>query len=94
MSTPTWRDLAAQALNVQDACNLSGVVHGFARAIGDVRTLLESEKRGGTDAVNNHPVCRLWADKVASLTGTQSFGRDEIQQAYSWAFAQQDSVQS
>jgi len=84
----TWRELAVQALNVQDACNLSGVVHGFARTIGDVRALLEAEGKGGTDAVNNHPVCRLWADKVASLTGTQGGGSTEIEEAYKWAFTQ------
>lgn len=41
----TMKDLAREALAVQDACNLSGVAHGFARALGELRTLLPSAAR-------------------------------------------------
>jgi hypothetical protein len=81
----TWKELAIEALQVQDACNLSGVVLSFATIISEVRTRLEDEGKGGTDNVNNHPVCRLYADKVAHLTGTQLFGNDEVAKAYVWA---------
>ena len=78
----TLADLAREALAVQDACNLSGVVHGFSRAITELRVVLRDP---GTDAINAHPVCVLWADKIAHLTGTQSLGNDVVSRAYDWA---------
>jgi hypothetical protein len=75
-------DLAREALAVQDASNLSGVVLGFSRAIASLRQILPS---AGTDAINTHPVCVLWADKVAHLTGTQTWGHDAVMRAYQWA---------
>jgi hypothetical protein len=68
----TLQQLAEEALAVQDACNLSGVAHGFARAISNLREL----ENLSTDALNRHPICILWADKIAHLTGTQAFGSD------------------
>jgi len=64
----TLQDLAREALQVQDACNLSGVVHGFSRAVTELREILRAT--GGdlsTDAVNQHPVCKLWASKIHDL---------------------------
>lgn len=61
-----WQD----ALAVQDACNLSGVVKDFARVVG----LIWEEARSlgkGTDYVNQHPVCVLYIDKLASLARCQ-----------------------
>lgn len=81
----TWKELAIEALAVQDACNLSGVVLSFGTIIQEVRNRLESEGKGGTDAVNNHPICQLYADKVAHLTNTQTLGNDEVAKAYMWA---------
>lgn len=87
----TWKEMAEESLRVQDACNLSGVVHAFSTIITEVRTRLDSEGQGGTDNVNNHPVCRLFSDKIASLTGTQ-FCNDDAHQnfsdAYKWAHEQ------
>jgi hypothetical protein len=77
----TLKQLAQEALDVQNACNLSGVVHGFARAMGD---LMEHTK--STDERNRHPIAVLWADKVAHLTGTQDLGNDVTTKAYSWAY--------
>lgn len=81
----TWKELAQTALDVQNACNLSGVVHGFSHIITCVRTRLEAEGKGGTDNVNKHPVCILFSDKIAHLTGTQHFGDDNVARAYNWA---------
>lgn len=61
--------LAREALDVQDACNLCGVAQSFARAMIDLGAYC-----GGTDERNHHPIAILWADKIAHLTGTQSFG--------------------
>ena len=60
----TIKELATDALNVQDACNLSGVVHGFARAMSDL-----AEHTSGTDERNSHPIVILWVDKLAHLSG-------------------------
>lgn len=68
MSRPLYQ-LAQEALDVQDACNLCAVVQGFARAMLDLGT-----HTSGTDERNTHPVAVLWADKVAHLTGTQAPG--------------------
>lgn len=82
----SWKEMAEEALRIQDACNLSGVVHSFSNIITEVRTRLEAEGKGGSDSVNQHPICRLFADKVAHLTGTQSLGNDEVSLAYRWAY--------
>lgn len=85
--TRSMADLAREALAVQDACNLSGVAHGFSRSISRLRALLREEGVEGTDYVNGHPLCLLWSDKIAQLTGTQSSDRDgQIAKAYAYAF--------
>lgn len=55
--------LAKEAMDVQDACNLSGVVHGFSRAITELRSYYDS-----TWDINTHPISVMWASKIASLT--------------------------
>jgi hypothetical protein len=62
----TLSELAQEALDVQNACNLSGVVHGWSRAISDLRKLMPT---ADTEAINRHPINKLWADKVADLAG-------------------------
>lgn len=59
------------ALDVQEASNLSGVVHQFSR---DMRVVCEEVRSngGGTDQINHHPVCRLYAEQVAWLSGAGS----------------------
>jgi hypothetical protein len=79
----TWKEMAEEAYQVQDACNLSGVVHSFSRIISDVRARLELEGRCGTEEVNKHPVCILFADKIAHLTGTQ-LSDSVLRDAYKW----------
>ena len=56
-----------RAIDVQDACNLSGVVHSFA----DVMSKLCTEGLN-TDARNRHPIAVLYSSKIASLTGSES----------------------
>ena len=73
----TMKDLAREAIEVQNACNLSGVVHGFSRAVTDLRRLRPD---AGTDALNAHPICVLWASKIEDLTRAES----NFPQAYKW----------
>ena len=70
--------LAADAIAVQDACNLSGVVHAFSRAM----TAL-CEMGLDTDARNTHPIAILFSSKIASLTGSES--GCVFSMAYDWA---------
>lgn len=81
--TRSMADLARFALDIQNACNLSGVVHSFARTISRLRVLLDEQGNGGTRAVNTHPVSVLFADKIAHLAGIQ--GATEIHDAYAAA---------
>lgn len=69
----TVRQLAQAALDVQDACNLSGVVLLFDEAMIDLWA--HARRAGkGTEWVNKHPISQVMADKVAALTDTQSLG--------------------
>lgn len=54
-----------RALFAQSASNLSGVVRGYVTAIDAIRDSGISD----TDAVNKHPIARLYAEQVSHLTG-------------------------
>jgi hypothetical protein len=56
------------ALDVQSASNLSGVVLRFAEDMKRINDEVRAAG-GGTDRVNKHPVCRLYAEQIAWLTG-------------------------
>lgn len=62
----TIQKLAQEALDVQDACNLTGVALGMHKVLCELMVHVR-----GTDDVNTHPISRLWADKVASLAGNE-----------------------
>lgn len=62
----TLNQLMQEALQVQDACNLSGVVNSFSRAIASLRENGITD----TDSINSHPVSVLYSSKIASLTGS------------------------
>lgn len=54
--------LAQQALDVQSASNLGGVVHSMSRAVAEL------QKNGkGTEWVNQHPVVHLFAVQLVWL---------------------------
>ncbi len=56
------------ALDAQSACNLSGIVHSFSSVM--TRIWAEANAMGkGTDWVNNHAICRLYAEQIAHLSG-------------------------
>lgn len=66
----TIQEAAQRALQVQNACNLSGIVRTFA----DITPILWSEARSlghGTDWVNRHPISVMFSRKIASLTGSE-----------------------
>lgn len=64
----TIQEAAQQAIDVQDACNLSGVAGAFSRAMHAV--FVEAERLGkGTDWRNAHPIATLFLSKMCSLNG-------------------------
>lgn len=65
----TLKDLAQDALNVQDACNLSGVVHSFSQALTDLRANLPNAH---TEEINQHPIAVMYSSKIQSLTNAGS----------------------
>lgn len=65
----TEKELVQEALDVQDACNLSGVVYSFSRALSELRALRPND---GTDEINNHIISVLYSSKIESLTGSSS----------------------
>ena len=59
-------EICRDALLVQSACNLTAILRSFHEA-----ALWLHESTQSTDAVCQHPAMKLFADKVASLTGMQ-----------------------
>lgn len=78
-----WKELAEEALAVQNASNLSGVANSFSAVVREVRARLESEGNGGNSSLHVHPVIQLWADKIASLTILNASTLDMFK-AYDW----------
>ena len=67
--TPEFKALWLDAIAVQDACNLSGVVHSFSKAMSKLIEIDNANEQLGTGWRNSNAVSRLWADKIRSLTG-------------------------
>ena len=70
----TEKELIKEAIDVQNACNLSGVVNSFSKAIADLWVIAREEGGKGTAWINQHRVSRLYADKIKSLSGDIIFG--------------------
>jgi len=81
----TLKQAAQTALDVQDACNLSGVLRSFTDIVMNVLWPEARNTGHGTDWVNQHPICTLFLDKLASLNRTQclcSANMDSFGKAY------------
>lgn len=61
--------LYRDALFVQNASNLSGVVHSLSDAVSFLHKQPECT---GTDWVNRHPVVVLFVNKLADMSGADS----------------------
>ncbi len=66
--TRTLQELAQEALDVQNACNLCGVAQSFAEAMKDLNRLMDS-----TISRNQHPIAIAWLDKMNSLAAIQAY---------------------
>lgn len=69
--TQSLADVAREAIQIQDACNLSGVAHSFLDAIATIRN-----SASGTREVNTHAIVTLYVSKFASLNGTDCLCSD------------------
>lgn len=62
--------LAQDALDVQSACNLTGVLYSFVACID---RLAGQVQRGVVERpLRRHPVVQLYADKICDLTGVKT----------------------
>jgi len=60
-----------QALDSQSTCNLSGIVN----SLNETMTHIWEEARAnghGTEWVNKHPICRLYAEQISFLAGSDT----------------------
>uniref|UniRef100_A0A6M3LZC1 Uncharacterized protein n=1 Tax=viral metagenome TaxID=1070528 RepID=A0A6M3LZC1_9ZZZZ len=67
------------AIQVQDACNLSGVVSSFSEVLPRIWDEVRSNGKGTTE-VNQHPISKLYADKIVDLARVRDF--DSFSVAY------------
>lgn len=75
----TMQELAKEAIEIQDACNLGGLVHGWSRSMSDLQDLLRGQ---GTRNVNEHPISKLWASKIHDLARMGMSDYDAFSKAY------------
>ena len=86
----TYQEAAQTAIDVQDACNLSGVVHSMGLAVSAVWD--EARRQGkGTEFVNSNPIMYLYIDKLASLNRTQCLCADNLRN-YGKAYADAQTI--
>ena len=71
--THDLQEAAQTALDIQDACNLSGVVFSFARIMQSLCDVAHAEGKG-TDWKNQHPIAQLFASKIADLSRVEYTG--------------------
>ncbi len=71
---------AKEALLVQDACNLSGVVHSFAQMLSEmVEAGMDTKERA------EHACTIMFADKIVDLTIGRYDTGTLFHRAYEWA---------
>jgi hypothetical protein len=79
----TMKELAAEAINVQNACNPMGLSKGYAEALTNLRALLDEAKEpSDTRAICYHPINKLWASKLHDLAGMGLSDLDRFGEAY------------
>jgi hypothetical protein len=78
------KQLAEEALVIQDACNPLGLTKGFAQATQELADALRaSNQPSDTRAICRHPVFRLWASKLHDLAGMGLSDTERFGEAYS-----------
>jgi hypothetical protein len=72
------QEIAQEAIDIQDASNISGVALRFFQALSDLRGLPECT---GNAWLNAHPITALYLDKLASFSPYRA-GSDEFSRVY------------
>jgi hypothetical protein len=73
----TYQQSAQQAIDCQDASNLSGVLATFKTIVHEV-LWPEARRIGrGTDWINRHPICYLFTYKLLALNGHEPLDQYE-----------------
>lgn len=85
----TIKQLAQDAIEVQDACNGFAVANAYGKTLDDLRNALKAAgEPTDTDALNTHPVNRLWVSKLHDLAGMGLSDMDRYAAAYNWCTEQ------
>ncbi len=81
--SPAIRDAAWDAIAMQDACNLAGVLQSIQAARA---AILQAHPEEGTAWKNRHPVLYLMLYKALALAGTEALadGWEAWQRAFQW----------
>src|SRR5688572_26104440 len=74
------RDDYQSAIDVQNACNLSGIVQSFAYAMPRIWNVARTLGYG-TDWVNTHPLCRMYANQIVFLSSATGIGYSDFRDA-------------
>jgi hypothetical protein len=84
-----FQNAANDALMVQNACNLSGVVNSWGKAVTAIWDEAREGQMRGTDWVNRHPINVLFAAKATELSGGSPMAIDDYSAATKacWAIA-------
>ena len=65
----TLKELAIEALDVQNASNILGIVNSYAKALVDLKSALAAAGQPcGSDAINTHPINHMWLFKITDLS--------------------------
>ncbi len=78
----TLQQLADDALQVQNACNLQAVIKGMDRMITDLKEIHHNQL--DTIGIRHHPIVRMWASKVHDLADMGLSDMDAYGRAYAW----------
>lgn len=82
----TLPQLAADALQVQDACNPIALATALGGVVNDLRAALkEAQLPNDHDSIASHQIYRLWVGKLASLCGMPTLST-HFQDSYCWAW--------
>ena len=83
--------LAQEALEVQSACSLKGVVSSFKQARDLLLSLQEHGLKLDTMTFNSHPIMVLWASKIASLTACEDRFSSAYAEVQEWAAHEEET---
>lgn len=82
MQDRTLSILALEAIAIQNASNLCGLVQGWHRAMLALRDIMPTN-----EALSRHPINKMWAAKVYSLACSEPLDENsqrEYGMAYQW----------